>query len=67
MRAAKEPFGGGLDETGAAFAAAGFGALAVAGDGLGTVGLFTAGFATVGFVGAGLADGAVLVDIVPLL
>ena len=67
MRAAKEPFGGGLDETGAAFTAAGFGTLAVAGAGLETVGLAAVGFATVGFVGAGLADGAVLVDVVPIL
>lgn len=67
MRAAKEPFGGGLDETGAAFTAAGFGALALAGAGLETVGLVAASFATVGFVGAGLADGAVLVDVVPIL
>ncbi len=66
MSAAKEPFGGGLDETGAAFTAAGFGTLAVAGAGLEIVGLVAAGFATVGFVGAGLADRAVLVDIVPL-
>ena len=67
MRAAKEPLGGGLDDTGAAFVAVGFGALAVAGAGLGTVDLVTAGFATTGLVGAVLADGAVLVDIVPLL
>lgn len=52
MRAAKEPFGGGLDEVGATLATVGFGAAAVAGVGLETGGFATTGFAMVGFAGA---------------
>lgn len=67
MRSAKEPFGGGLDETGAGLVAAGLATVAVATPGLETVGLVTAGFATVGFAVAALAGGAVLVEVVLLL
>lgn len=67
IRAAKEPFGGGLDETGAVFTAAGFGPLEFAGGGLETVGLVAAGFTAVCLVGASRADRAVPVDVVPLL
>lgn len=67
MRSAKDPFGGGLDETGAGLVAAGLAAVAVATTGLETVGLVTAGFATVGFAGGALAGGAVGVGVVLLL
>lgn len=67
MRSAKDPFGGGLDETGAGLVTAGLAAVVVAAAALETVGLVTAGFATVGFAGAALAGGAVLVGVVLLL
>jgi hypothetical protein len=67
MRSAKDPFGGGLDETGAGLVAAGLAAVVVATTGLEAVGLVTVGFATVGFGGAALAGGAVLVGVVLLL
>lgn len=67
MRSAKEPFGGALEEVGAALAAAGLDTVADARAGLETIGLVTAGFATGGFAGAALAGGAVLVGAVLLL
>jgi hypothetical protein len=67
IRSAKEPFGGGLDETGTGFAAAGLDAVVVTTAGLEAVILGSAGFATVGFAGTALAAGVVLVGVVLLL
>jgi hypothetical protein len=67
MRSAKEPFGGGLEEVGAALIAAGLDTVADAGAGLETIDLVTADFVAAVFGGAALPGGAVSVGAVFLL
>lgn len=67
MRSAKEPFGGGLEEVGAALVAAGLDTVADAGADLEAIDLATAGFVAADFGGAALAGGAVSVGAVLLL